>query len=150
MTSPTSEISFFTEEISFVLPFSESTVGTWLEAIADSHDAEIDTLNYIFCSDAYLHQINVSYLDHDTFTDIITFDQSEEEQSAIEGDIFISVERIEENASNFGVSTEKELLRVMAHGLLHLIGFGDKSPAEAERMREEENTAISLFSSGKG
>jgi len=139
------EISFFSEEISFSPPYPTSKLEDWVSAIAESHQASIEALNYIFCDDEYLHKINVDYLDHDTYTDIITFDQREELDDPIEGDIFISVERVRENADSFGVSFENELLRVIAHGLLHLIGFGDKSEEDARTMRQQEERAMSLF-----
>jgi rRNA maturation RNase YbeY len=90
-------------------------------------------LNYIFCSDNYLHQINVEYLDHDTLTDIITFDNSEEEET-IEGDIFVSVERVEDNAKDLNVQFDDEILRVLAHGLLHLCGYDDHTDEEEAEM----------------
>ena len=140
------ELSFFVEDLEFSLPLAESQLTRWLSALAAQHNHSLGALNYIFCSDEYLHGINVEYLDHDTYTDIITFDGSEEE-GLLEGDIFISIERVQENASSFGVEFQQEWLRVMAHGLLHLCGFGDKSDQEAKTMREEEDKAIALFQS---
>lgn len=139
------EIYFFSEQIDFVLT-KEKKAMQWLNTIAEQANYKINGLNYIFCNDAYLHQINVEYLDHDTYTDIITFDNSEEEQ-LIEGDIFISIERTRENAANYEVAPEAELNRVMAHGLLHLIGFGDKTDAEKIEMRVQENKALLLWDS---
>ena len=95
-------------------------------------------LNYIFLNDEALLKINKEYLNHDTYTDIITFDNSEEKKS-IEGDIFISVDRIRENAFMFHVSFETEMIRVMAHGLLHLCGYLDKKKKDIKNMREKEN-----------
>ncbi len=105
---------------------------------------ELESLNYIFCSDPYLHQINVQYLDHDTYTDIITFDNAEEENT-IESDIFISIDRVKENAASFDAGFEQELRRVMAHGVLHLLGFGDKTETEKQIMREQEEKWVSEF-----
>lgn len=139
------EISFFSEEISFSIPYPTESLESWLLTIASSHGASLASLNYVFCNDEYLHKINVGYLEHDTYTDIITFDSRDEADDAIEGDIFISVERVRENAQSFQVAFENELLRVIAHGLLHLIGFGDKSEAEAAKMRQEEERSIALF-----
>ena len=112
--------------------------------MASSHKRRITALNYIFCSDHLLLDINQEYLSHDTYTDIITFDYSDI-PGRIEGDIYISVDRIAENAAKFKVSLREELARVMAHGLLHLCGFGDKTPAEKVEMRKEEEMALSLF-----
>lgn len=119
----------------------------WLHKIANSYDYKITELNYIFCSDEYLHKINLEYLNHDTYTDIITFDLKEvlEAENTIEADIFISLERVNENAIKLEISEEKELARVMAHGLLHLMGFRDKTEAEKTEMRVEENKAIELL-----
>ncbi|HAA16133.1 MAG TPA: rRNA maturation RNase YbeY [Cytophagales bacterium] len=140
------EISFFSEEISFSPPYPIPQLEQWILSIAETHQSSIDSLNYIFCNDEYLHKINVDYLDHDTYTDIITFDQREKPGDPIEGDIFISVERVQENASTFSTPFDNELMRVVAHGLLHLIGFGDKSEEEAAEMRIQEERAIALFS----
>lgn len=113
-------------------------VRKWLLDLARKEGFDISNLNYVFCTDNYLHQINVDYLQHDTLTDIITFDQSEEEKT-IEGDIFISIERVKENAKLESVSMRKELLRVLVHGLLHLIGYDDKSASLKKKMREKED-----------
>ncbi len=115
----------------------------WLADLAKAENYSINNLNYIFCSDEYLHKINVDYLDHDTLTDIITFDNSDEKQ-IIEGDIFISVDRVSENANQFNVSFFSELNRVLAHGLLHLIGYKDKTDSDKKLMREKENYYINL------
>ena len=115
----------------------------WLYLIAVSETKTIGEVSYVFCSDAFLLQINLDYLGHDTFTDIITFDYCEE--GLINGEIYISTDRVKENASSFGVSLANELHRVMAHGLLHLCGYGDKSEAEAQLMRDKENEKIGMF-----
>lgn len=115
----------------------------WLSEILISENFELGTLEYIFCDDAYLLKINQDYLDHDTFTDIITFDYTE--GKIIGGDIFISIERVKENASNFNVDFNNELLRVMAHGLLHLLGYKDKSEDEVVLMRAKEEEKIKMF-----
>lgn len=145
MEAPESEeLHFFVEDVDYSLPYPESTLMHWLHRLAAAHQGSIGALTYIFCSDEYLHKINVDYLQHDTYTDIITFDQSDSEDHW-EGDIFISVERVADNALDFGVKPEQELLRVMAHGLLHIMGYGDKSPEEAQEMRLQEEQAIALF-----
>jgi rRNA maturation RNase YbeY len=115
----------------------------WLEQIAVTEAKTIGEISYVFCSDEFLLKINQDYLNHDSFTDIITFDYCEE--GLINGEIYISTDRVKENASSFGVSLTNELLRVMAHGLLHLCGYGDKSEAEAQLMRDKENEKIGMF-----
>lgn len=137
------QINFFYENIDFELSNSEQ-INIWLHKIAKNYHFRIQELTYIFCDDEYLHKINVEYLKHDTYTDIITFDNSEEMQK-IEGDIFISIERVKENANLFKVKFEQELWRVIAHGFLHLLGFGDKTEDEQKLMRIKENEAINLL-----
>ncbi len=136
-------IHFFNEDTTFNLP-QKNITKRWLREIAKNEGFQIRDLNYIFCSDEYLHQINVEYLDHDTYTDIITFDNSETEKH-IEGDIFISIDRVMENAQNQGQDFNTELSRVISHGLLHLCGYKDKSNQEAQLMREKENQSISFL-----
>ncbi|GIJ97179.1 endoribonuclease YbeY [Capnocytophaga stomatis] len=133
----------FNYETEFELPEQEAVFQSWIEKIIISEEKELGELNYIFCDDAYLHQINVQYLDHDTLTDIITFDYTEEE--TISGDIFISVERVADNAQDFKVDFQTELLRVMAHGVLHLCGYKDKTDAESQQMRNKEEEKMGLF-----
>lgn len=116
----------------------ENLYCQWLAQVIQSEDYKLTELNYVFCSDEHLHEMNVQYLQHDTLTDVITFDNSDNE-SHIEGDIFISVPRIEENAEKFGVLFLEELKRVMVHGLLHLLGYGDKTEEEKLVMREKED-----------
>ena len=136
-------INFFSEEIKFQLP-QKLKRKDWLKKIANSEGFQITELNYIFCSDDYLYQINVDYLSHHTYTDIITFDNSEESKK-IEGDIFISIDRVKENAQKHDVTEESELSRVISHGLFHLMGYKDKSKEQAETMRAKEEFAIELF-----
>lgn len=136
-------INFFTEDIHFELPKKQKR-KTWLKQIGLIENVEIRELNYIFCSDEYLFHINREYLNHHTYTDIITFDNSEEEK-LIEGDIFISIERIKENAKKHNQEEPDELSRVLSHGLFHLIGYKDKTKTDAEVMRRKENFAIELF-----
>jgi probable rRNA maturation factor len=136
-------VNFFTEEISFNLS-QKLRRKSWLKKIAASEDFKIGELNYIFCSDEYLLQINVDYLNHDTYTDIITFDNSEEEKT-IEGDIFISIDRVRDNASKHNQDEETELSRVLSHGLFHLMGYKDKSKEQAQLMRSQEEMAIQLY-----
>lgn len=136
-------INFFEEETPFRFE-KRLKRKKWLKSIAESEEYKIKDLNYIFCSDEYLYNINVEYLNHHTYTDIITFDNSEEEET-IEGDIFISIERVQENSSKHQASIEDELSRVISHGLFHLIGYKDKKKEEAEIMRSKEEFAINLF-----
>ena len=115
----------------------------WIGRVLNSEDSEAGVINYIFCDDDYLIEINKSYLNHDTLTDIITFDYSD--KGIIHGDIFISVERVSENAVAYKDTFQKELLRVMAHGLLHLLGYNDKTPQETAVMRLKEDEKIEMF-----
>lgn len=133
----------FDYETDFNLPKSETDFANWIEKIIVSENKELGEINYIFCNDDYLHKINVEYLDHDTLTDIITFDYTEE--NIISGDILISTERVEDNANDFNVSFQEELLRVMAHGILHLCGYKDKTDEESNFMRQKENEKIGWF-----
>ncbi len=129
-------ITFLTEDITFGLK-EKLKHKAWLKDTAKAEGFTIGELNYIFCSDAYLLDINQKYLGHDTLTDIVTFDNSEDPKM-IEGDIFISVERVRENAIKFDTG-DSELKRVMVHGLLHLAGYKDKDKAQKELMRNKEN-----------
>lgn len=138
-------ILFFEEDIRFPLK-GKNKYKNWLRKIASDQNRKIKELNYIFCSDEYLYQINVEYLNHKTYTDIITFDNTEDSKT-IEGDIFISIERVRENAEIEKIDFEKELLRVMSHGLLHLMGYNDKNQEDQIEMRKMENKSIGLFSS---
>jgi len=118
-------------------------VKAWLKALASHHGCTMGDLSIVACSDEELLKYNRTYLDHDTYTDIITFDQSEGKR--LSGDLLISFERVAENADNHGVVFQEELRRVMAHGLLHLAGFKDKSSKDASNMRAAEDHALALF-----
>lgn len=130
-------IHFFEEDVKANLK-QKRFVKTWIKASIENEKKSLGTLNYIFCDDDYLYQMNVEYLNHNTLTDIITFDQSDIKDK-IEGDIFISVDRVKENAIKFNVDYLDELHRVMIHGALHLIGYKDKNKQQQELMREKEN-----------
>ena len=119
------------------------SVKSWLRAVAEHHGCTLGDLSIVSCSDEELLTYNRKYLDHDTYTDIITFDHSE--ATELSGDLLISFERVLENADNQGVVFQEELRRVMAHGLLHLAGFKDKTPADAATMRQAEDHALALF-----
>jgi probable rRNA maturation factor len=136
-------IEFFTEEVEFEVK-NEEKVKAWLSEIISINSFELESLNYIFCSDEYLHQMNVEYLDHDTLTDVITFDNSDIE-GVIEGDVFISIDRVVDNAAAFHISSDTELHRVMAHGLLHLLGYEDKTPEKQILMRSKEEECLQLL-----
>jgi rRNA maturation RNase YbeY len=136
-------VHFFSEDVPFELP-EKLRRKRWLNELAATSGFRIKELNYIFCSDEYLYQMNVDYLNHDTYTDIITFDNSEKTRE-LEGDIFVSVDRVKENALNLKVDEGTELTRVLAHGLLHLMGYKDKSKEEASLMRSKEEEAIELY-----
>jgi len=137
-------ISFFIEEIDFKLK-QPGKVRKWLGESATREGFTIRALSFVFCSDDFLLDINKRYLNHSTLTDIITFDLSTQEKN-IEGDIYISVPRVAENADKFKELFEEELRRVMIHGLLHLCGYGDKSKAQKMQMRQKESAYLSLYS----
>lgn len=137
-----SPIQYHCEDLTFDLP-SADRITAWILAVVEQEKAQLTGISFIFCSDAYLHELNMQYLQHDTLTDIITFPYSE--RPYLEGDIFISIDRIRENAQTFGVAFEDELHRVMIHGVLHLCGYSDKSPEEKKLMTEKENDALQLL-----
>jgi rRNA maturation RNase YbeY len=122
---------------------SESVYSDWATQVITSEGFILRQVDYIFCDDAYLLDINKKHLGHDTYTDIITFDYSE--GKSIAGDVFISIERVKENAKKFEQEFQNELLRVMAHGVLHLMGYSDKSKKEIAVMRQKEEEKLNLF-----
>lgn len=134
-------IFFHTETIDFKLK-KKKKVRSWLIELAKTEDKVIEELNYIFCSDDYLLEVNKEHLNHDYYTDVITFDYCE--NNSVSGDIFISIERVKENAESFGKSFKNELKRVMSHGLLHLMGYKDKNKVEETKMRAMEDFALEL------
>lgn len=136
-------INFFQEDTQFNLPEKLKT-KRWLKILSSEEGFKIIELNYIFCSDEYLHTINLDYLDHDTYTDIITFDNSEEGH-VLEGDIFISIDRVKDNAKKQQQEFMDELLRVLSHGFFHLCGYKDKHEQEILTMRSKEDNAILKF-----
>lgn len=135
-------IYFSTENIDFELE-DASRVKKWITAVVDAQGKRVGNLNYLFCDDAYLIGVNQTYLNHDTYTDIITFDYVE--GNVVSGDILISVERVRENAHLFNTSFEQELHRVIIHGVLHLLGQADKSDEDAAEMRCKEESALDLW-----
>ena len=135
-------VDFFNQDISFKLANPAKT-RKWIQEVITREKKGLAHLNYIFCSDDHLLGINQQYLKHKTLTDIITFDNSEA-GGMIEGDIFISIDRVRENAEALETVFDDELHRVIIHGVLHLIGYGDKSPGEKSRMRKKEDAYLSL------
>ena len=134
---PRIPVFFFEENIKFK-PKNKSTLREWIKSTIIAEGYKLKELNYIFCSDSYLIELNRQYLNHDTYTDIITFDNSETE-GTITGDIFISIERIRENAVKFSGNEADELHRVIIHGALHLLGYKDKTKADKELMTQKED-----------
>jgi len=130
-------ISFFTESVTYNLP-QKLKIKKWLKASIEKEGFKLGELNFIFCSDEYLLGINQQYLNHDTYTDIITFDNSEEEKLIV-SDIFISIERVKENAITFKTDAFDEVCRIMMHGTLHLLGYKDKGKAAKALMTQKED-----------
>ena len=135
-------INFSNDNIVFNLK-QKTKLKLWIASVVKKEKREIATLNYSFTSDESLLKINIDYLKHNTYTDIITFNYNEEKR--ISGDIFISIERVKENAKKFNVSFEEELHRVMIHGVLHMCGYKDKSKADSDLMRKKENQSLKLL-----
>lgn len=135
-------VRFFAEEIDFKLKHPRKTTA-WIKSTIAAEKKTVGDLNFIFCSDEYLRGINLEYLNHPTYTDIVTFDSSEQEDE-IAGDIFISIDRITENAVKFNRPIDEELHRVIIHGILHLTGYGDKTVANKMEMRNKEDAYLSL------
>jgi probable rRNA maturation factor len=135
-------ISFHTEDLKFNLK-NKTILKHWIVAVIEKKKRKAGEINFIFCSDDHLLGINKQYLNHDTYTDIITFDYSKEDpKQPVAGDIFISVDRVKENAGKFSKSFENELHRVIIHGVLHLLGYKDKTKIAKEEMTKEENKAL--------
>lgn len=132
-----SNVYFFSEDTDFQ-PRQKMATRRWIKEAARAEGFRIGEINVVFCSDAYLLTLNNQYLNHDTFTDIVTFDNSDR-QGTLAGDIFISIDRVRENAVKFGVDERDELHRVVIHGILHLCGYGDKGRDEKKKMTEKEN-----------
>lgn len=136
-------LDFFQEDISVDLPDEES-LRRWLLECAAEEKKAVRNIAYIFCSDEYLHRINVDFLKHDDYTDVITFSYAEGGND-LEGDVFVSAERVADNATQLRVPFHHELCRVMVHGLLHLAGYDDKTPELRQAMREREETHLTRF-----
>ncbi len=138
-------VQFFLEDVLYDVS-QLASVPDWLSSVADDQDQRIAQLNYILCSDEYLLNINRQYLEHNYYTDIITFDQRDHpETTDIEGDLFISLDRVADNAATNKVSTFHELCRVVVHGFLHLIGYSDSDAESKNQMRCLENKYLLLL-----
>jgi rRNA maturation RNase YbeY len=135
-------INFFTENISFTLNEEDKTVA-WIEQVLGAEGYQAQNINYIFCDDNHLLTLNLQYLKHDTFTDIITFDHSQQAKN-LEADIYISIDRVRENADTLEKNFADELHRVIIHGLLHLMGLQDKTESQKQEMRRKEDACLSL------
>jgi probable rRNA maturation factor len=143
-TSSSPEINFFTENISITLR-NRTKLKQFISSLFKKESKNLQTLNYVFCSDEHLLSINRQYLNHDYYTDIITFDLSENKNSII-GDIYISYDRIKDNAKTQNTTIKEELHRVIFHGALHLCGYKDKTKNDIKLMREKEETYLTLYS----
>ncbi len=137
-----SSISFFAEDVSYK-PAQKNLLKKWLKNLCIRHEFRAGDIQFIYCSDEYLLKLNQQYLQHDTFTDIITFDYTQDK--IVSGDIFISIERVSENAKKLQLKFEDELDRVMAHGVLHLMGYKDKTPKAKLLMTAAEDKALSML-----
>lgn len=135
-------VRFFTEYDGSALE-NESMLKKWISEVIKNHGKKTGKISYLFCSDDRILKDNMAFLNHDTYTDIITFDSVEGD--LVSGDILISLDRVGENAKQFGVSFTQELHRVMIHGVLHLLGFKDKSAQEAAQMRRKEEESLQLL-----
>lgn len=134
-------MDFFSEDTDY-LPENQEHLTRWITSVIEAEGKIPAAISFIFCSDEYLLRMNVEHLQHDYYTDIITFDYCE--GAVISGDLFISVDRVRENASELQVPFEDELHRVMVHGVLHLLGYGDKTEAEQRAIRQKEDACLLL------
>lgn len=137
------KINWLTENVDFPTAIDKPRVERWLEAVATAHDKIAGTLTYILTDDEGILKVNREFLQHDYYTDIITFDYSK--RRMVSGDIYISLDTVRSNAEQFATDPDRELHRVLAHGLLHLCGINDKGPGEREIMEAHENEALDLF-----
>jgi rRNA maturation RNase YbeY len=135
-------VNFFSQDIPFKLPHPRKT-SSWIQKVIRKEKGRLKNLNYIFCSDEDLREINIEYLKHRTYTDIITFDVSDD-RAYLEGEIFISIDRVQENALKLNVPFIDELHRVLIHGVLHLLGYSDKTIPNKKEMRKKEDAYLSL------
>ncbi len=138
-----SKINFFTEEIAYQIK-AKRKLRAWLTFCIKNEGFILEELNFILCSDDYLLRINQDFLEHDYYTDVITFDNSEALKTIL-GDVFISLDRVKENARTFKSSTDEELRRIMVHGTLHLLGYKDTSKIDKKLMTQKENDYLEKF-----
>lgn len=136
-------VNFFSQKPRFKLSAPKKT-SSWIRRVIKAEGKSLVELNYIFCTDDYLREINIEFLNHKTFTDIITFNYNPSEHE-IEGEIYISIDRVRENAKDFKTDFPTELNRVIIHGVLHLLGYNDKTKPEKAVMREKEDACLSLW-----
>ena len=137
------ELFFFTEDCEMPSFFSEKKVVEWLQVVARDYSRKIGTISFIFCSDDYILDVNRKYLNHDYYTDVITFDYVE--RDVLSGDVFISLDTVKSNSAFYHASYEEELCRVIVHSVLHLIGYKDKTDKDAAEMRANENHCLELL-----
>lgn len=135
-------IGFYTEDVEFPV-IRQEAVSMWIKAVAETYGKKVGRISYIFCSDEKILEVNRQYLQHDYYTDIITFDYTE--GNKISGDLFISLDTVRTNAEAFHTSYHEELHRTIIHGVLHLCGINDKGPGEREIMEENENRALVIL-----
>lgn len=135
-------ITYYAEDIKMP-KIKKREISAWVKAVAAHHGYKVGEISYIFCSDDHILEVNKQYLQHDYYTDIITFDYTEENK--ISGDLFISLDTVATNAEKFGATYDTELLRVIIHGILHLCGINDKGPGEREIMEQNENHALAMW-----
>lgn len=146
-TSSDDPIRFHMEDVMLTLPFTEERLSSWLQEVILSEGKSLVGLDFIYCSDEYLLEVNKEYLDHDYYTDVITFPY---QNQAVEGDVFISVDRVKENAVLEAVDFSQELCRVMVHGVLHLCGYEDHTAELKAQMRGKENHYLGRMHDGGG
>ena len=135
-------INFQCQDIKFVLK-EKRKISRWINDVIKSHQKKLGNISYIFCSNEYILELNQKYLNHNYFTDIITFDYCYD--NIVEGDIFISIDTVLDNSHRFKTNFNDELLRVIIHGVLHLVGFSDKTAKQQKQMRVLEDEALSIF-----
>ncbi|MBS4013200.1 MAG: rRNA maturation RNase YbeY [Bacteroidetes bacterium] len=142
MNKTSGKINFFFEDIKQI-KLSKTILKKWIRQVIETEGSTFGFINIIFCSDEYLLEMNKNYLKHDYYTDIITFDYSE--NRVLSTDLFISVERVYDNSKKVSVDFKKELNRVIIHGILHVLGYNDKSPKQKQLMREKEDTYLAIL-----
>ncbi|MEQ9592455.1 MAG: rRNA maturation RNase YbeY [Cyclobacteriaceae bacterium] len=136
-------VRYFYEEVNFKLPHPRKT-SQWIADTVKKEKGSLGDVSYVFCKDSFLLELNQKHLNHDTLTDIIAFDLSDESSEGISGEIYISLERVAENAEKYDAAFMQELHRVLIHGILHLLGYSDKTEAEKVLMRKKEEAYLSL------